>query len=77
VSGYSDPERYPPDRRLTLGVQAARYGIGFLIYGLIGLVTGELLGLDSVAVVDHHHVIVSVGFALCGALLSLAWVAKS
>lgn len=72
MSGYSDPEGYPSmkaERRQTFGVRAAGYGIGFLLYGIIGLATGELLGLNSVAFMHDHTIAVSVIFTVLGTLL--------
>jgi hypothetical protein len=68
--GYSDPDRYPSmSSRVTVGVRAASYGIGFVIYGLIGLASGRLLGLKGIAFFDNHSLIVSVAFIALGAFL--------
>lgn len=68
MSGYSDPDRYA-ERRQTSGVRAAGYGIGFLMYGIIGLATGELLGMDSVAFMHDHATVLSIVLTAVGALL--------
>ena len=72
MSGYSDPDRYPSmkaERRLTLGVQAARYGIGIFLFGVSGLVAGGLYGLDDITFLRDHYVIVATGCIALGALL--------
>jgi len=71
MAGYTDPDRYPSimAQRLTLGGKAASYGIGFLIYGIIGLASGELLGLDSIRFLHEHNVAASVSFVVVGLLL--------
>lgn len=77
MSGYSDPDRYPSlkaERRQTLGVRAAGYGIGFLLYGIIGLASGRLLGLDGIRALDDHHLGFSVVCLVLGlALVMLGW----
>lgn len=77
MSGYTDPDRYPSmkaERRPTFGVQAAGYGIGFLIYGIIGLASGQLLGLNSVTFLHDHATAVSTILTIVGALfLALGW----
>jgi hypothetical protein len=53
----------------TTGVWAAAYGVGFFLYGLIGMATGELLGLDSIHALHEHRLIFSLGCMAVGALL--------
>ena len=69
MGSYSHDDRIPPAGQLTRGVYAARYGIGFLIYGLASLANGGLLGLDSIRFMHDHRIAVSVAFIVFGALL--------
>ena len=71
MAGYTDPDRYPSTMKqgFTLGGQAASYGIGFLIYGLIGLANGGLLGLDTIRFLHDHYFAVAVSFIVVGLLL--------
>jgi|tagenome__1003787_1003787.scaffolds.fasta_scaffold18510423_1 hypothetical protein len=72
MGGYTDPDRYPSmkaERRLTKGVQAASYGVGFLIYGIIGLASGRLLGMDRVRFLHDHSTTVSAAYIIVGLLL--------
>lgn len=77
MSGYSDPDRYPlmkAKRRQTLGVRAAGYGIGFLLYGIIGLTSGRLLGLDSIGPLHEHRFAFAVTCLVSGlALIVFGW----
>ena len=77
MSGYSDPNRYPlmkAERRQTMGVRAAGYGIGFFLYGLIGLMSGRLLGLDSIRTLHEHRFAFAVTCLVLGlALIAFGW----
>ena len=59
------------ERRPTLGVQAASYGIGFLLYGIIGLTTGQLLGLDSIRALHEHRFAFAIACVALGLPLIL------
>jgi hypothetical protein len=72
MAGYIDPDRYPSmkaERSQTRGVLAASYGVGFLVYGIIGLASGRLLGLDSVRFLHDHSTTVSAAYIIVGLLL--------
>jgi len=60
--------------RQTAGVRAAGYGIGFFIYGVIGLLSGHLLGLDSIHFVHEQRFPTSVACIVLGlGLIALGW----
>lgn len=72
MSGYSDPDRHPSmkaERRQTIGVRAASYGIGFLIYGIIGLASGELLGFGTVPFLHDHSTSLSIDIIILGLMM--------
>jgi hypothetical protein len=50
-------------------VYAVRYGLAFVIYGILGLASGELLGLSTVQLFQQHHALISICFCILGGLL--------
>jgi len=71
MDSYSKDDRVPALREETRGWRAVSYGFGFAIYGIVGLLSGELLGFTDVAALQGHHLVISLGFCLLGGLLFL------
>ena len=70
MSGYRDKPLSSVWREpMTAGVYAVRYGVGFVIYGILGLASGELPGLSDVRFLQQHHAFISVCFCVLGGLL--------